>query len=278
MFDRRSEVTFSCLDESWHGVVSDGNNGRVEISRKSETPLYVQLAEELEAAMLRGDHKPGDRLPTEQGLAERYGVNRHTAGQAYNHLQGKGLVYRVKGRGTYVRPGRIEYRIAQKMSFSDSVSRAGMQPFHRVTGVRQIGAYGRIAEDMTVPVGERLVAYEGVSFAGEVPLGCGTKYLREKLFPGIYGLLLYRGHESRSALIKARYGVELRRARSVFEIEPAEGETTQRLGVPPGAALLKVGALDTLKDGTPAQWGVSFFRGDAARMYVDTGEIKEEDH
>jgi len=256
--------------------VRESNNSRVEISRRSGTPLYVQLAEELEAALLRGDYGPGDRLPNEQAMAERYGVNRHTAGQAYNHLQGKGLVYRVKGRGTFVRPGRIDYRIARKMSFSDSVLRAGMQPFHRVTGVRQIGAYGRIAEDMAVPVGERLVAYEGISFAGEVPLGCGTKYLREKLFPGIYGLLLYRGHESRSALLKARYGVELRRARSVFEIEPAEGETARRLGVAPGAALLKVGALDTLEDGTPAQWGVSYFRGDAARMRVDHGEVKEE--
>ena len=101
-------------------------------------PIYVRVADELEGTMLRGKYGPGDRLPTEHALAAHHGVNRHTAGQALNHLQSKGLIYRVKGRGSFVRPGRVDYRVAEKMSFSDSISRLGLRPSQDLLGIRRV--------------------------------------------------------------------------------------------------------------------------------------------
>lgn len=245
----------------------------VETDRANGTPIYVRIAEELEGAVLRGEYRTGDRLPTEQELAQEHGVNRHTAAQALNRLQSKGIVHRVRGRGSFVRPDRIEYRVAEKVSFTGSVASVGLQPSKKVLGVRKIGAYGRLATEFEVPAGEPLVALERISYAGEIPLVYGTKHLRETLFPGVRELLT-GGWSSVSALLKAHYGVELYRARSTFEIEPADGDISRHLGVPPGSALLKVESLDTLEDGTPAEWGVSYFRGDATKMRVTLREVK----
>lgn len=235
-------------------------------------PLYVRIAEEIEAAMLRGEYSPGDRLPTELALAERHGVNRHTAGQALNRLQDKGLIYRVRGQGSFVRPGRIHYRVAPRMSFSDSVARAGLSPSNRVLSVRGISAYGRTAAEMGVPPGEPLVALEQLSYASGVPLTYAIKHYREALFPGIRDAF-ESGVYSVRELIKNRYGLDLYRARSDFEIEPADGEIRRRLGVPPGSALLKIESLDTLEDGTPAEWGFTYFRGDATRVRVELRDV-----
>ena len=242
---------------------------------ENKVPIYIRVAEELEGAIRRGDHSVGDRLPTEHELAAGYGINRHTAAQAMNQLQSKGLVYRVKGRGTFVRPGRVEYRVAEKMSFSDSVARVGLQPSQRILGLRRVGAYGRLAERMRVPLGESLVAFERIRYAGEIPLVYGTKHLRESSFPGIYNALR-KGCASVRALVRSRYGLEVYRARSTFEIEPADEENSRYLGVGLGVALLKVESLDTLEDGTPVEWGVSYFRGDATRVEVALREIRGE--
>ena len=246
----------------------------VSLIRAGRVPIYAQVAEDLEGAMLRGEYGVGDRLPTEHALAERYGINRHTAGQALNQLQGKGLVVRVRGRGTFVRPGRVDYRVAEKMSFTDSVTRVGLNPSRKVLGVRAVRAFGRVPEAMKVPVGEPLVARESVSFAGEIPLDHSVKHFRESLFPGIEQLLSQP--RSSRALVKAHYGVEVYRAHSAFEMEPADAEMSRHLGVQPGAALLRVESLDTLEDGTPAEWGVTYFRGDATRVLVSLREVKEE--
>jgi DNA-binding GntR family transcriptional regulator len=248
----------------------------VRARRVTRVPIYVRVADELEGAMLRGEYGPGDRLPTEHALAERHGVNRHTAGQALNHLQDKGLVYRVRGRGSFVRPGRIDYRVAEKMSFSDSVRRLGLSAAQEILGVRNVRARGKVTSRMGVPEGEPLVALERVRYAGEVPLVYGTKHLREALFPGIYHLL-EQGCRSVRALVRTRYGLEVYRARSTFEIEPADEENSRYLGVQLGAPLLRVESLDTLEDGTPAEWGVSYFRGDATRVEVTLRETEERD-
>lgn len=153
---------------------------RMSVTRKKrESPLYIEIAEELEQGIHSGEYRVGERLPTEQELAGRYGINRHTAAQALNFLQSKGLVVRVRGRGTFVRPGRLNLLIAEKASFSEFVSRLGLVPSHKVLNVRRIGAYGKLAEELRVPSGEPLVALERVGFAGEVPLVYNKKHFRD---------------------------------------------------------------------------------------------------
>lgn len=245
--------------------------------RSSKVPIYVQVAEDLEGAMLGGEYGVGDQLPTEQLLAEEYGINRHTAGQALNLLQCKGLIIRVKGRGTFVRPGRIDYRVAEKMSYTESIASTGLTPTSEILGLRRIGAYGWICDAMMVSQGEPLIAFERVRYAGEIPLVYGTKHFRETLFPGLHELLGKRPRSVR-ALVRSHYGLDVYRARSTFEIEPSDEENSHYLGVLLGSPLMKVESLDTLEDGTPAEWGVSYFRGDASRLQVQMRDVRGDEY
>lgn len=241
--------------------------------RYDRTPLYVRIAEELEAAVLRGEHEPGERLPSGHELADRYGVNRHTVERAIDQLQSKGLVYRVRGHGAYVSPGRLEYRIADTMSFTDSVERLGLDNSQKVIGIRRVGAYGRMTEELGVPPGDTVVTLERVRSGGEVPLALLRKHYPERVFPSFYERLS-SGFLSTRKLIKERYGHEVYRAHSIFEIEPADEDLSRHLGVPLGFPLFKIESLDVLEDGTPAEWGVGWFRGDALRVRVKVWDGK----
>lgn len=66
-------------------------------------PRYRRIAAELRAEIARGALAPGDALPSEAALMERYGVARGTARQALADLEGAGLVESVHGKGRYVR-------------------------------------------------------------------------------------------------------------------------------------------------------------------------------
>lgn len=239
-------------------------------------PPYLEVAEVLEGAIVRGDYGPGERLPTELALGEAHGVNRHTAAKALNHLQHRGLVYRVERRGSFVHPGRLGYPLTgEEVSVSEAVRALGLEPSHKIFGIREAGAYGRIPAEMGVPTGEPLVVFERISFGGEIPLVYSTKHYRERLFPDLAEALKgVRATHSLREFVAERYGLKLHKARTALEFEAADPEVSRRLFVPIGAAVVKTEALHVLEDGTPAQWNVTHSRGDAVRWYAKAREVK----
>ncbi|OFW10346.1 MAG: hypothetical protein A3H96_02430 [Acidobacteria bacterium RIFCSPLOWO2_02_FULL_67_36] len=64
--------------------------------------LYQQIVEQIEQSIRGGQLKPGDQLPAERDLAERFGVSRTAVREAVKALCEKGLVEALPGRGTFV--------------------------------------------------------------------------------------------------------------------------------------------------------------------------------
>ncbi len=67
-------------------------------------PRYQQVADDLRAAIARGDFPAPDAFPTESELCARYGVSRFTVREALRALQAEGLIARRRGSGTIIQP------------------------------------------------------------------------------------------------------------------------------------------------------------------------------
>ncbi|TLS52898.1 GntR family transcriptional regulator [Paenibacillus antri] len=65
-------------------------------------PKYLQVKRELLQGLEAGAFAPGERLPSEHELAERFGVSRQTIRQTVGELEREGRIYRVQGKGTFV--------------------------------------------------------------------------------------------------------------------------------------------------------------------------------
>jgi len=70
--------------------------------KKDKAPLYAKIKEYLKDQMDSGLLKPGDQVPTEAELMNRFGVSRITVTSAIRHLVEEGLVYRIAGKGSFV--------------------------------------------------------------------------------------------------------------------------------------------------------------------------------
>jgi DNA-binding GntR family transcriptional regulator len=85
--------------------------GRGRIARPAGTPpteqatppQYRRIAAELRADITTGTLRPGEALPSEAALMDRYRVARGTARQALAELEGAGLIESIHGKGRYVR-------------------------------------------------------------------------------------------------------------------------------------------------------------------------------
>lgn len=67
--------------------------------------LYELIVQQIEESILKGALKPGDQLPAERELAQRFGVSRTAVREAVKALQEKGLVEALSGKGTFITDG-----------------------------------------------------------------------------------------------------------------------------------------------------------------------------
>lgn len=76
----------------------------LQIDRDKPEPLYRQIADQLRRAIIDGRLPPGAALPPTRDLAQRLGLARNTALQAYEVLMAEGCLLTVRGAGTTVAP------------------------------------------------------------------------------------------------------------------------------------------------------------------------------
>ena len=95
------------------------------------TPLYVQLMEELETSIRNGVYKPGDKIMTEAEMAKEYGVSLITVRKAVGVFDGKGLVVRKQGKGTFVTKPKYSRNMKKLQSFTEMCEQMGVKRGHR---------------------------------------------------------------------------------------------------------------------------------------------------
>lgn len=68
----------------------------------SERPVYLQLIEQIQAAIISGYFNPSDKLPSVRDLAAEAAVNPNTMQKALSELERSGLIYSNRTSGRYI--------------------------------------------------------------------------------------------------------------------------------------------------------------------------------
>ena len=88
----------------------------IQIAPGSDQPVYLQVIEQISAAIAKGELKPGDKLPAVRKLAAELVINPNTVARAYTQLEQSGLVMTKSGSGTYVSDPKLRTRDAADVS------------------------------------------------------------------------------------------------------------------------------------------------------------------
>ncbi len=146
------------------------------LDRSSPVPLYFQVAEQFERAILDGTIAPGERIDNEISLAADLGLSRPTMRQAIQVLVDKGMLVRKRGVGTQVVHGKIR-RSVELTSLHDDLSAAGQRPRTDVLSVGKVPADDDIARELQVPVGADVWSLERLRWVDREPLALMHNFL-----------------------------------------------------------------------------------------------------
>jgi DNA-binding GntR family transcriptional regulator len=116
---------------------------------------YLQIEKEIRNAILLKNLNPDDRIMTEEQLCGKYGVSRMTVNKAISNLVQGGYIYRIPGKGSFVRSLHVTKRSALGQSFTDDMLSQGLKAgsklldYHVKRGgdIPDIASYLQLSED-----------------------------------------------------------------------------------------------------------------------------------
>ena len=145
-------------------------------------PLYDQLVDIL-SEKIDHEYRPGDLIPSERELSERYGLSRTTVRLALQELERMGLVVRQHGRGTFVADRSAQTtNLMQAYSFTEQMRGMGRDPLTTILEFSEVEADKNLVEHMNVRLGERLFKIKRLRSADAMPMMVERTYLPARKF------------------------------------------------------------------------------------------------
>lgn len=111
----------------------------------SDRPVYVQLIEQIQAGIISGYFKPGDKLPSVRDFAADAAVNPNTMQKALSELERTGLIYTNRTSGRLITSDtkliedlRKQSARSQIVEFIDRMMLLGFQPDEILQLIEQV--------------------------------------------------------------------------------------------------------------------------------------------
>lgn len=237
-------------------------------NKTPKTPVWQAIADALRSELAEGRYRPGDKLPTEATLAERFGVNRHTVRHGLSVLVDEGLVRTRRGAGAFVAATPTDYPIGQRVRFHENLIAAGRTPEKRVLNVETRLATDGEAAALLIASGDPVCAYHGLSLADRKPIA-----VFESLFPkgrlGDIGAALTETSSVTEAL--KRVGVDdYTRVSTRLTAVRASATHALHLHLSEGDPLLRSSSVNADTKGLPVEYGRTWFAGDRVTLTLET--------
>ncbi|MDR7272238.1 GntR family transcriptional regulator [Pelomonas saccharophila] len=205
---------------------------------KSPAPLYEQIRQLIVAALAAGEWRPGDALPSEAALAERFHASAGTVRKAMDELAAAHVVERRQGAGTFVATHtapRNSYR------FLRLVSDDGATGFTReLLHCRRARANAETARALHLRTSEPVIEVRRLLLRRGRAVVLDDLWLPERHFQGLNSEVINAYPGTLYALFEERYRVHMVRAEEKLRAVAARAEAAELLGVSDGAPLLSV--------------------------------------
>lgn len=236
------------------------------IDKHSSVPLYLQIQQHLVDQIHQGAYRPGTQVPSELELCAQLSVSRMTARKALDALVSKGLLYRRKGKGTYVADNVVSYGLTTMHSFSRTLQARGYDITTKVLLMDTTTGPPDVLEGLQLEPGSTLLVIRRLRFIDDVPAAIHVAYLDYRVYAPLMEVDL--GTQS---LLDSMYDVSrvpIAYTTDSVEADLANAEEARLLGIVKDSPVLRVDGVAYSEYGEPTRFSRAVYRGDMFRLIV----------
>ena len=231
------------------------------------TPLYYQLKNILKSKILSNELKGNERLPSEAELCDEYNVSRATVRQALSELIKDGLIYRDRGRGTFVTEGAGLKRLSLKGTIENLIA-AGEDTRIKVLSYKEIPPHPHLAKILQLGMNQRIFQLEIERFFPKGPFGYSFLYFPPGLGNTISPIELSETTEI-ITFVEGKMKTKVNRANQTIDVRLADKVVAENLFIKPKTPLLIIERDYFARDGSPMFVSITHFRPDLYKFKIE---------
>jgi GntR family transcriptional regulator len=232
-------------------------------------PKYYLLKKDLIKKIENDQFKTNEQIPSERELIQMYGYSRITVRKAIDDLVNEGYLYRIHGKGTYVKGNDVQQNIVSLNSITNDILAMGKEPSRKVLKFKVDKTFLKRAEELEIDNDDEVVILDRIYYADKEPINRTTDYLPAKYFPNINNYDFSKN--SLFQVIEEEYKIKITRAVRTIEAVLADEEIAGMLELKKGfPVLLFRGVTYGLVDGkeVPIESFKSYYRSDNRKFTI----------
>lgn len=193
-----------------------------------QSPIYLQLREVVRTKIEEGEYLPGTAIPSENALAETYGINRLTVRNAIDALVNEGVLIRVQGKGVFVVGKKVERDLDYLGGFTQTMREKNKTPRIKVISkcIRKAG--DKLADVFGIEAEDDVYYVKRICYADEEPISLEEIFIPYYIVPKLDGidLSVFTIYE-----VYDFYGIKLKEAYQTLDIASINQNDARMLGI-----------------------------------------------
>jgi len=218
--------------------------------------LYKEVQRKMLLALSAGEWQPGEAIPAEKRLCERFSVSIGTLRKAIDELVAEGILIRHQGRGTFVAThGRGQHWFRYfKVARHDQPK---TYPTSKLAGFAKGRADKETCEKLGIAGVSKVFQFANVLSLDGEPALVDDITLPEALFAGLTRARLEQRPSTLYNFYQSEFGLNVIRIEERLRAIVADARHAELLGIAPGTPLLQVRRVAFSYNDQPVEWRIS---------------------
>ena len=145
-------------------------------------PLYYEIFNKILDNIKNGDYAENSLLPSERALCDIYHVSRSTIRQALIYLESHGHIYKIQGKGTFVKPKVYEQSLVKFYSFSEEIKKYNGRLDNYIINYELISLNSKLSKKLNTQSNDRFHKITILRSVNKIPLMIDITYLPQSRF------------------------------------------------------------------------------------------------
>lgn len=233
-------------------------------------PKYYFIKQSIAKKIESEEFDTNHPIPSEKELMEMYGVSRITIRKAIDELVLEGYLYKIQGKGTYVKTEEGGSNLFSIVSNTEDILRLGLEPTKKTIISERMQVSVKRAKLLEIDPAESIYMLGRIMFANKEPVNYTISYIPEKLFPNLLNHNF--DQESLYQILQSEYGVRITKARRTVEAILAKDEIAEYLEIAENSPIIlfrcvTYGILQGRE--IPIENFKCYYRTDRYKFYID---------
>lgn len=223
------------------------------LNSPSYRPLYDQIKVLITQSLIGGEWRPGEMIPSEFELADRYKVSQGTVRKAIDSLASENILIRRQGKGTFVATHDAD---VIKLRFLRLTSITGQKEAlnNEFISCNRTKASAYFAKILNIKAGASLVEIKRLlTFSGR-PLIYDHIVVPAAPFKGLNGSKVVQNNGSMYSMYESQFGIRMVRAEERLKAVGASDEVAKALGLAKNYPLLSIERISFTYGDKPMEW------------------------